>query len=166
MNKMLFSLLIVFAGLVSGYLLQVLVDRKTLRISFSLKKLRKAIQIITLSAVVPLTVVISVWIAPIKHLEIFSLPLFGVFAVLLGGVVSYIISGFLNMNRDQRGVYTIAGGFVNMGSLGGLVSFILLGETGFALVAFYQLFEKFIYFLIGFPFAKNHSIHPFRQQIC
>ena len=159
MSKMLFSLIIVFAGLVSGYLVQVFTDRKIISLNFSVKKLRKNIQIITLSAIVPLTVVISVWIAPIKHLEIFSLPLFGVFAILLGGIVSYIISGILKMNRDQRGVYTIAGGFVNMGSLGGLISFILLGEKGFALVAFYQLFEKFIYFLIGFPFAKNHSIH-------
>ena len=159
MDKMFFSLLIVFAGLVSGYLLQVLADRKKVASGFSLKKLRKNIQIMTLSVIVPLTVVISVWIAPLKHLEIFSLPLFGVFAILLGGTVSYFISGILNMNRVQRGVYTIAGGFVNMGSMGGLISFILLGETGFALVAFYQLFEKFIYFLIGFPFAKNHSRH-------
>ena len=159
MNKMLFSLLIVFAGLISGYTFQILADKKVIKLPVSMKKIRRSLQIITLSAVIPLTVIISVWIAPLKHVEIFSLPLFGIFAVLLGGAVSYIISGFLHMDRDQRGVYTIVGGFANMGSLGGLIAFILLGEVGFALVAFYQMFEKFVYFLIGFPFAKNHSIH-------
>ncbi len=159
MNKMLFSLVIVFAGLISGYLFQVSADKKIITLPVSMKKLRRALQIITLSVVIPLTVVISVWITPLRHVEIFSLPLFGIFVILLGGTVSYIISGFLNMNRDQRGVYTIVGGFVNMGSLGGLIAFILIGEVGFALVAFYQMFEKFVYFLVGFPFAKKHSIH-------
>lgn len=37
--------------------------------------------------------------------------------------------------------------------------FILLGEQGFALVAFYQLFEKLMYFGAGFPLAKAHSSH-------
>ena len=147
MNKMLFSLLIVFAGLISGYTFQILADKKVIKLPVSMKKIRRSLQIITLSAVIPLTVIISVWIAPLKHVEIFSLPLFGIFAVLLGGAVSYIISGFLHMDRDQRGVYTIVGGFANMGSLGGLIAFILLGEVGFALVAFYQMFENSYIFL-------------------
>ena len=159
MNKMLFSLVLVFTGLITGYVFQVLADKSVIKLKFSLKKLRRSLQIIALSIVIPITVVISVWIAPIRHVEIFSLPLFGIFAVLLGGIVSYIVSGFLKLNRDQRGVYTIVGGFANMGSLGGLISFILLGEVGFALVAFYQMFEKFVYFLIGFPFAKSCSVH-------
>ena len=159
MNKMLFSLFLVFTGLASGYIIQKLVSLSKITLKSSIKDIRRAMQTAVLSVLIPVTVVGSIWIAPLKHIEILSLPLLGAFAILFGGTLAYIFAGPLGLNREQRGVYAVSGGFTNMGSLGGLITFILLGEAGFALLAIYQVFEKFVYFMIGFPLAKSHSSH-------
>ncbi len=157
MRATLFSLLIIFSGLSLGYALQKMAgsEKKALRIP--VEEIRRVIQLVILSIVIPITAAASIWIAPLKSVKIAALPFLGAFAILFGGLAAYGIARLAGMNRDRRGVFAVAGGFTNMGSLGGLVVFILLGEAGFALVAFYQLFEKFVYFLIGFPFAKSHS---------
>ncbi|MBI9101221.1 MAG: hypothetical protein JEY99_02310 [Spirochaetales bacterium] len=124
-----------------------------------IKKIRKWIQQIILLALVPPTIVFSVWIAPLKQVEIIYIPLLGAIAPLFGGMAAYVAAKLMKLNREKRGILTVSGIFTNMGSLGGLTAFMLLGEKGFALVAIYQLFEKFIYFMIGFPVAKRHSSH-------
>ena len=159
LSKMISSLFLVFIGLTTGYLVQQLINKTTLKSKFSIVKIRRFLQKTILQIIIPLTVVGSIWVAPLRHLQIISLPFLGALAVLLGGSVGYIMSKPLGLNREQRGVFTVTSGFTNMGSLGGLFVFILLGEKGFALVAFYQLFEKIMYFGIGFPLAKAHSSH-------
>ncbi len=159
MNKMIFSLVLVFAGLFTGYVFQKLVKSSKITINTSLKTVRRRMQTVTLTVLLPVTVTGSIWIAPLRHVEIISLPLLGAFALMFGGAAAYLISFPLGLSREQRGVYAVSGGFTNLGALGGLISYFLIGETAFALVAFYQLFEKFVYFLAGFPLAKSHSSH-------
>ena len=164
LSKMVSSLILVFCSLGAGYIIQIIMSSTGADKRFSIEKVRRFIQKFMLLVLIPITVVGSIWIAPLKHVEIISLPLLGVFTILLGGLLGFILSKPLSLSREQRGVYTVAGGFTNMGSLGGLVAFILLGESGFALVAFYQLFEKLVYFGFGFPLAKNHSRHKEEKQ--
>ena len=159
MSKMIISLILVFTGLLSGYFFQKLVNSSVISIKTPLKTIRRRMQTFTLTVFLPVTVTGSIWIAPLKHVEIISLPLLGIFALLSGGTAAYFTAFLLKLNREQRGVYAVAGGFTNLGALGGLISFFLIGEKAFALVAFYQLFEKFVYFLAGFPLAKSHSKH-------
>lgn len=157
MRGTLVSLVIIFSGLSLGWLAQKKALLFEALVRRSIGEAGKAIQFLVLTVIIPLTAAASIWIAPLRNVGIAALPLLGVFAILFGGFSAYLIAPLLGMDRERRGVYTVAGGFTNMGSLGGLVVFILLGEAGFALVAFYQLFEKFVYFLIGFPFAKSRS---------
>jgi len=159
MNKMIFSLLLIFTGLFAGYIFQKLVKASKITLNTSLKTIRRRMQTFALTVMIPITVTGSIWVAPLRHVEIISLPLLGAFALLFGGAAAYFISFLLGMTREQRGVYAVSGGFTNLGALGGLISYFLIGETAFALVAFYQLFEKFVYFLAGFPLAKSHSSH-------
>lgn len=157
MSKMIFSMSLVFTGLFLGYFIQLwTIKNKT---NFDLKIIRRKIQSFILLVLVPPTIIFSIWIAPIKHAEILTIPILGAVAPLFGGFMAWLFSRPLRLNNSQKGVFMISGIFTNMGALGGLVAFLLLGEEGFALVSFYQLFEKFVYFLIGFPIAKNHSPH-------
>ncbi len=164
MNRMVVSLILVFSGLISGYVFQKLVYYSVVRIRTPLKTVRQRMQKFTLTVLLPVTVTGSIWIAPLRHVEIISLPFIGIFALLAGGGAAYILAYPLRLNREQRGVYAVAGGFTNLGALGGLISFFLLGEKGFAFVAVYQLFEKFVYFLAGFPLARSHSIHDRKAE--
>lgn len=49
------------------------------------------------------------------------------------------------------------GSFTNIGSIGALICFVYLGETGFALVPIYKIFEELSYYAIGFPIARYYS---------
>jgi predicted permease len=99
----------------------------------------------------------AIWALNLSDLRIISLPFIGVFAIFMGGFLGYLSSKILNLNRKQTGVFIICGSFTNIGSIGSLVTFILLGESAFAMVPFYKLLEGIIYYSIGFPIAKSMS---------
>ena len=49
------------------------------------------------------------------------------------------------------------GFFTNIGSIGGLITFVFLGEKGYAFVAVFKLIEELVYYGIGFPAARLYS---------
>jgi predicted permease len=148
MLSMVYPLLLVFAGLASGYLIQLIRPS-------DYRKVRRKMQIFCLTVLSPLAVVGSVWVAPWRHWEMFSLPFIGLFCLILGGGAAFFLAGKLGLNRGQKVVYFICGGFSNLGSLGGLCCFMLLGEAGYALGPFYSLFERLWYYSVGFPAAQR-----------
>ncbi len=149
-SSLIHSLLLVFTGLSAGYLLQRIRPA-------DYRRVRQRIQVFSLVFLSPFTIISTVWIAPWRHWEMFSLPLIGVTALMLGSFSALFLGRRMGMSREQQGVYFVCGGFSNLGSLGGLISYMLLGEGGYALVPFYSLFERFWYFLAGFPMAKSVS---------
>ena len=157
MGSLLFSLFLVFTGLTVGYSIHRIRPG-------SYRNIRQKIQFFSLVIASPVTIVSSVWVAPWQHWEMFSLPFICLFSLMLGAFSALFLAKKLGLNREQRGVYFVCGGFTNMGSLGGLISFILLGEGGYALVPFYGLFERFWYFLVGFPMAKSVSSHSAGEE--
>lgn len=157
MGKLLSSLGIIIIGLVLGYVVQILVRKKLIRLPFEIETLRKSQQRIAFLVFEPIVTMGAIWMLDLKDLKIFAFPFIGIFALLLGGVVAFAFARILKMSRKQTGVYIISGGFSNLGSIGGLICFTFLGEPGFALVSFYRLFEMFSYYVFGFPIAKSYS---------
>ncbi len=49
------------------------------------------------------------------------------------------------------------GFFTNLGAIGGLVTFVFLGEEGYAYVPLFKLFEDMVYYGVGFPVARLYS---------
>jgi predicted permease len=152
MSSIIISLFLVFLGLTLGFAIKKMAPR-------DYTSTRKKIQVLCIVFIAPLTIVSSVWVAPWQHWEMFSLPFICLFTLLLGGLIAFILAKPLGLDREQRAVFSVTGGFSNLGSLGGLICFMLIGEAGYALVPFYTLFEKLLYFMIGFPLAKSVSIH-------
>ncbi len=160
MTKFFITLGIILLGLFSGYGIQILVHRGDLRLSISLVQLRLFLLKLTLLFIMPITVVGAIWIIQIKDLRLITLPFLGAFAIFLGGVLAIGISRFLKLERKQTGSFFTCGSFTNIGTLGGLICYLFLGEGGFALVSIYKLFEELIYYSIGFPIAKWYSENP------
>ncbi|MBN2626192.1 MAG: hypothetical protein JXA95_05955 [Spirochaetales bacterium] len=150
MSSLISSLLLIFTGLSAGYAIHRIRPA-------DYRRIRQRIQTISLVFLSPFIIISTVWIAPWKHWEMFSLPFIGVAALMLGSVTALFLGKRMGMDREHRGVYFVCGGFSNLGSLGGLICYMLLGEAGYALVPFYGLFERFWYFLAGFPMAKSVS---------
>ncbi|HER23739.1 MAG TPA: hypothetical protein ENO17_01595 [Candidatus Atribacteria bacterium] len=151
------SLGYIFFGLVTGYVIQQLEKRKIIHLPISLEKLRKLLQKIGLLFFMPISFIGALWIVKIDNLKIIALPFLGIFALLMGGILGFASSKLFQLNQKDTGSMFICGSFTNIGSIGGLVCYLFLGEKGFAFFPIYKLFEQVIYYAVGFPVAKSFS---------
>jgi len=156
-NNLIISLSYIFLGLIVGYIIQQLEDRKIIHLPISLEKLRKLLQKIGLLFFMPISFIGALWMVKIDNLNIIALPFLGIFALLMGGVLGFASAKLFKLNRKDTGSMFVCGSFTNIGSIGGLVCYLFLGEKGFALFPIYKLFEQVIYYAIGFPIAKSFS---------
>ena len=151
------SLGYIFFGLVCGYILQRLVEGRIIQIPISLERLRKLLQKIGLLFFVPVSFIGALWITKMDNIKIIALPFLGVFALVLGGILGFVSAKLLKLNRKDTGSMFICGSFTNIGSIGGLLCYMFLGEKGFAFFPIYKLFEQVIYYAVEFPIAKSFS---------
>ncbi|MBB6479687.1 AEC family transporter [Spirochaeta isovalerica] len=151
MNSMVSYLLMIFLCLAAGYgTKQFIAEELNGKIRISLQKL-------VIAGFIPFTVATSIWIAPIRNLSIVALPFLGMSALAAGSFIALFFSRILKKDKRDGAVFFVSGGFTNLGSIGGLLSFLFLGEQAFALVSFYMFFEKIWYFGFGFPYARRCS---------
>lgn len=163
MEKLLFSLALVVFGVVSGYLFQQLTTRDIIPLRSGLAPLKKVIQQVTFLFLNPVAIIGATWVAQLEDIKLIALPALCLTALMLGGVLAFFIARLFGMTRKQTGAYIGCGTFTNIGALGALFCYIFLGESGFALVPIYKLFEEFCYFAYVFPLAKSFSIEKVRE---
>ncbi|MFT5697367.1 MAG: putative permease [Desulforhopalus sp.] len=157
MEKLLFTLGIIASGLALGYLIQ-LVDRGgVMTLPLSIAVLRKTLQKIGLLFFMPISFLGAVWVVSFGDMRVAFLPLVGVCALTVGGILGLLLSKLLKQSAKQTGVLFCCGSFTNIGAIGGLVCYMFLGEAGFALIALYKMFEEIVYYTIGFPIARFYS---------
>lgn len=157
MEKLFFSLSLIIGALISGYALPLLSLRGTINMPLPINDLRKIFQKIGLLFFMPFSFMAAVWGVIFSDLRIVLLPLVGVSALILGGLLGYLLSKVLRTPPHQTGVLFCCGFFANIGAIGALTCFLFLGEAGFALVAQYKMFEEILYYTIGFPIARYYS---------
>ena len=157
MNKILISMGIIVCGLSIGYGIRTLVRHGIIRLPMSLEALRKGLQKTALLFVLPLTITSAIWVTRIQSVAIAALPILGVAAIMLGGVLALVAAKWMRLPPRQTGALYPCGSFTNIGSIGALVCFVFLGEEGFALVPIYKVFEEITYYGVGFPIAKYYS---------
>ena len=153
----LFSLGLIATGLSVGYLYRNLTPQGTKLSEKEINTLRRRLQETALLYVNPVAFGGAIWALKLSDIRIIALPFLGAFAIILSGVLAYLAAQGLRLGRKQNGVFVVCGGFTNIGSIGSLVCYILLGEPAVALMPFYKLFETFLYYGIGFPYAKSMS---------
>lgn len=88
-------------------------------------------------------------------MEVVYLPFLGVAAISLSGILSIIYTGLRKKEPSFRGSHFCVSYYTNIGSIGGLIVYALLGEAGFSLLPFYKLLEPVMYFGLGFPIASR-----------
>lgn len=157
MTKFIYSFSIIFFGLLSGYIIQILAQRGRLALPMPIDELRKLLQKIALLFINPIAIVGAIWVVSIQDVRLAALPVIGLFALLSGGVLALLAARLLALEPRKTGAMFGCGSFTNIGSIGALVCFVFLGETGFALAPIYKLFEELSYYSVGFPIAKYYS---------
>ncbi len=157
MNRLIISLSIIVVGLSLGYAIQRLSTSNIIRLPISLNDLRKRLQQTALLFVLPVTVLGAIWIVDARSISIAAMPLIGLGAITLGGILAMGAARMLTLEPRQTGAFIPCGSFTNIGSIGALICYVYLGEKGFALVPIYKLFEELTYYSVGFPIAKYFS---------
>ena len=157
MNRIIFSLILLITGVAFGYVLQKLLNAGVVKLPFSNKTLRLRLQQIALLGINPVAFLGAIWIAPLRSIRIAALPIIGILVLIVGGLYAWIFSHAFHMNDRRKGSFITCGSFTNIGSIGALIVFLLLGEGAFALVPFYKLFEQVVYYGIGFPVARVYA---------
>ena len=145
------------SGLLLGYLYRNRVPHGMRRSEEEINRLRRRLQAAALLYVNPVAFGGAIWALDLSDVRIVALPFVGAFAIFLGGGLAYLAGRALGLGRRQMGVFVTCGGFTNIGSIGSLVVFFLFGEAAVALMPFYKLFENFIYYGVGFPYARSMS---------
>ena len=164
MFKFLFTFGLIIFGLSLGYLIQRMVGEQIIRLPISLDHLRKSLLKSALLFLNPITVVGAIWVMELKDPRIATLPFLGMGQIFLGGLLALLFSKLLQLERKQAGSLFTCGSFTNLGTMGGLVCYVFLGEIGFGLVYIYRLFEEFIYYTVGFPIAKLFGSAPGERE--
>ncbi|MCK4240165.1 MAG: hypothetical protein KAX30_00970 [Candidatus Atribacteria bacterium] len=163
-NNLIISLSYIFFGLIVGYIIQQLEQRRIIRLPISLERLRKLLQKIGLLFFMPISFIGALWIIKIDNIKIAALPFLGIFALLIGGILGLTAAKFLRLKRKDVGSIFTCGSFTNIGSIGALICYLFLGEEGFALVPIYKLFEQVVYYAVGFPIAKSFSNNVVKKE--
>jgi len=154
MGRFLFTFGLILFGLSFGYVIQRMAARQLIRLPLPIDQLRKTLLKSALLFLNPITVIGAIWVIEFNDPRLITLPFVGTSALLTGGLLALGFSKMLRLEKKQTGSLFACGAFTNLGTMGGLVCYILLGEIGFGLVHIYKLFEEFIYYAIGFPVAK------------
>ena len=165
MFKFFFTFGLIVSGLLIGYGIQALIRRKVLDLLLPLlDRLRRFLVEMVLLFINPITIVGALWTIRMKDGRLMAFPVLEVFAILLGGFLALGASKILKLERRKTGSMFACGFFTNTLSIGGLVCFVFLGEMGFALVAFYRIFEEVMYYGVGFPMAKLYSTDTRKKE--
>ncbi len=161
MTRFLFPVAVILSGLLSGFAFARLVARNPRRAAPA-ERARTALQRFALLGLNPVAFAGAVWSLDLGAAGLLALPVVGLSTLGFGVILGAAGSRFLRLPPSRAGVYIPAASFTNIGSIGGLVIYVLLGEAGFALMPFYKLFEETWYFSVLFPIARRcgERTHP------
>jgi len=164
MFKFFFTFGWIVSGLLIGYGVQALIKREVLHLPLPLDQLRRFLVKLALLFINPIAIVGAIWTIRMNDARMAAFPVLGVFAILLGGLLALWASKILKLERKKAGSLFACGFFTNTSAIGGLICYVFLGEMGFALVAFYRIFEEFIYYGVGLPIARLYSTDTHEKE--
>jgi len=121
------------------------------------EKIRSFMQRVVLLGFNPVIFVGAVWSLNLSDPRLMALPAVGIVALASGLALGFAGMQMFRFKAAQKGVYATCASFTNIGNIGGLIVYVLIGEAGFALVPFYRLFEEFWNYGVLFPIARSYG---------
>jgi predicted permease len=151
-SRLMQQVIVIVSVIVLGFLTGQFLFRKTQgEIAF----IRNWAIFVALRVCIPTSIGLAVWILPSPSVSLLILPVLGALVMLAGFVLGYLLSRAFHMTEPQRAVFAPAGGYINIGAVGALATFLLIGEVGLALLPLFKLFEEIIYYGFFFPYAAR-----------
>lgn len=118
--------------------------------------------LLNVRALLPMLSVLSLWVLPISA-QLWWLPLFGFFLVLFPGALAGCYASRRYRRALQQGAYVMATMQSNIGVLGGLCTYLLYSEQGYAYAQIVSGAGNILWILVCFPLAQYYYE---RQHAC
>lgn len=99
---------------------------------------------------------LSFWIMPLNP-ALLWLPVFGLLLSFIPGLAGYWIIRGKYADGPDKASYLASAMLSNIGILGGLCTFFLFGELGFAYNQIIAMFQNLVFFLFCFPMAYYYN---------
>ncbi len=96
---------------------------------------------------------LSFWVLPLSW-NLLLVPLFGAALVLLPGAIGYLFFAGRMENLLDKGAFIASAMLANLGTLGGVCSFILYNEQGYAYSQLIGTTQNFLLCIVVFPMAQ------------
>ncbi|MDX9957726.1 MAG: hypothetical protein RBT68_04710 [Spirochaetia bacterium] len=158
MQSFIVSFSIIIVSLLSGYAFNMLIVRGLVPLTpEQTAALRLNMQKTSLLGIYPIAFLGAIWVADLSEPLYFLLPFIGIAALATGLAYGLTVSRMLQLPPTRAGVFATSASFTNLGAIGALVVFMLLGEPGFALMPFYKLLEELWNYSILFPIARAYG---------
>jgi predicted permease len=157
MTRLLFSFGIIIFGITLGYAVQRLDGNGMIKLPLSTVDLRKFLQKCAIIYLSPIAIAGAIWIVKIESARLIALPFISVGAFVSGGFLALAAARLLKLPPQKTGSLFSCGSFSNTGGIGMLVCFVFLGESGFAFVPIFRLFEEMYIYGVGFPAIRSFN---------
>ena len=156
MTKFLVSMGLIVLGLALGQLLKAFSSQSAdggMALSLWIRRM----QMTALLVINPVITLGAFWRVRLDDPNYVALPLLGLAALALGGLLGWLFSRLLQHSRAKTGAMLVSASFTNLGNFGGFICFVFFGEGSYAFVSIYKMFEECFYYLIGYPLAKSYG---------
>lgn len=153
MEKLIFILFICFGSVIIGTIVRYFCEKKGLLSEHQLIVVSSKIKIIGIFVLFPIAIVNMFWKMPEVPGNLLFYPLFGIVFLFTGGISALILSSKFQIHPLKAASVFVGGMFTNLGTIGGLICYVMFGTMGYLLANLFIVFEVFIYYLIGFPLS-------------
>lgn len=123
--------------------------------------------IINICLVYPVLAALTIWSLRLNY-ELIGLPLMGVLLCIIPGAAAYLLVERKFDSELDKGSYLLSAMLSNTATLGGLCTYIMYGEAGFAYTQMAVILQNVVMFMFCFPLAQYYyqkSIgRPFDRQ--
>lgn len=111
--------------------------------------------VINIWGIYPVLAVLTLWVLPMNY-SLMWLPVIGILLNVIPGAAAYLrVNGKFRSELD-KGSYILSAILSNTTTLGGLVAYILYGETGFAATQMVVMLQNVVMFTFCFPLAQYY----------
>lgn len=146
------SLLLIAAGLAAGVVLGRILRPRLKPEAF--EALRRGLQVAALLVINPFAFLGALWALPTVDARLTLLPVVGL-ATLAGAFgLGALAARWAGLDAERALLFRTGVSFTNIGNVGGLTVFLLVGETGFAVLPLYKLFEELWMYGVLFPHTR------------
>ncbi len=171
MNKVIFSFVIIFFGLIIGQVIKYFAYKKDEQERLKIINIIATTRKITFFIFNPIILINSYWLIDFSNVSILMLPLICILVLPLSGVIGLLFSKLYKHTKEENAAMFSCSTFSNSGTIGGLIVFSFLGEAAFIIAAMYIAFESFYNYIIAYPVVKaigegrSNFIGRFKEMI-